>query len=413
MSLDEKYVARQPIFDRRLDVVAYELLARQGPAAFYDVADPDRATASVMDNGLHVHGFGSLTGGKRAFINITRELLTQGAAHLLPKGAAVVELLETILPDEDVLRACRDLKAQGYVIALDDFVRGEHLEGLIPFADIIKVDFLQVQGAARRTLFEAYRREGVQLLAEKVETHDDLAQALDIGYALFQGFFFSKPELVRCTDLPKFKLNYLRFLQEIWRPEIDFGCVEAVMQQEVSLSVRLLRYLNSALFGPRDAIGSIRRALVQLGERPLRRWGSLVVLGGLGEDKPHELVVTTLVRARLCEMLGARAGGLTEEASFLAGLLSTMDALLDRPKEAALDELAIDPAIKSAILSDATPLGRIVRLVAEYERGDWTAVEELLRKLPGRPVAAELPRLHKQALGWAEGVFGIGAGQAA
>ncbi len=354
----EVYVARQPIFDRRRQAVAYELLYRSGRVDRYDAISGNSATAQVIVNTFMSIGINHVTGGRRAFINFTKDLLLSHYVSVLPKDLVVIEVLESIDPVDEVIAACRELKRLGYKLALDDFVLvTEEYRALLGLADIIKVDF---QGASTRVLAElpaALRPHGVKLLAEKVETDAEYVQAIRWGYEYFQGYFFSRPVLVKGQDIPGFKANYLRVMQEVNRDELDFDRLEEVVKAELSLSVKLLRYVNSAAFVWRSRVESIGQALVALGEREFRKWVSLVCLTSMGEDKPRELLVQSAVRAYYCESV-ARQTGQTARGSdfFMVGLLSHLEAIIGRPLPVLLDSIPTHDDVRAALLDGRGPM---------------------------------------------------------
>ncbi len=380
-SVPKRFVARQPIFDQHRRVYGYELLFRSGLENFFSHPDGDLASDAVID-GFFLFGMEALTGGRRAFINCTRDVLLKGYASLLPKQRVALEILEDVTPDEEVINACRALKAAGYVIALDDFDDREVLRPLVDLADIIKVDFLAIKGEARRALVERFTPAGVRLLAEKVETHEDFKQAAEMGYAHIQGHFFARPEIVSGQDVPGFKLNYLRILQAILQPELNLAQMENIIKQDASLCFRLLRYLNSVLFGFREEIRSIRHALGLLGNEQVRKWASMVIASGMAQDKPSELVVNCLIRARFCEFLAEPIGLLSRSTDlFLMGLLSLMDAILDRPMASILDSIPVSPDIKTGLLGKEGIFHRAHTLVLACEGADWEALVEIAAKL--------------------------------
>jgi EAL and modified HD-GYP domain-containing signal transduction protein len=395
------FVARQPIFDKLKRVVAYELLFRSGFENFFSANDGDAASRTVMSGAVHIFGLASLTSGKPVFINFTRSLLLSKLAFVLPPTQLVVELLETVEPDDEVLNACKELRRHGYLIALDDFVLRPGYEPLISVADIVKVDFLQVKGEERKKVSQSLARSQVRLLAEKVETMDDFREAIQLGYTYFQGFFFSKPEIVSGREVPSHKLAHLRLIQELNQPELDFSAVEAILKSDLSLSLKLLRYINSAAIGLRYPVTSLRQAMVLLGEQNFRRWALLALTTSLLEDKPQELILTGVIRGRFCELIcqkvGWRAIGVDP---FLVGFLSVLDALLDQPLPQLLDELPIAPEIKDALSGRPTLLGFVYNLVIAYERADWERVSELIGKV-GLP-EGEVPLLYAEAVAWAD-----------
>lgn len=392
-------MARQPIFDRGKHVVGYELLFRSSLSNVFSHHDQDQASIQMMDTTLLGFGLDSLVGKVPGYFNVTRDVLIRELYAALPKDRAVIEVLESVEPDEEVIAACRAVKRSGYRLALDDFVLRADYEPLIALADTIKVDFLATKGATRGVVAGQFIPRGIELLAEKVETHADFEEASELGYTLFQGYFFCKPEMLSGKDIPSVKSTCLRFIQELHRPELDYDRLEAVIKSEVSLSVKLLRYLNSAGFGWRHEVTTIRQALRILGERPMKKWASLVALTLLGDDKPVELVVTSMVRAQFCEQIGL-AGALPgrEADLFLAGLLSTLDALLDRPMEDVLSQMAVPADIRSTLLGEPTRLSQILALAIAYDRGDWVRVSTIAKSVG--VAERTLPELYRESIEW-------------
>jgi c-di-GMP-related signal transduction protein len=393
------FVARQPIFDRRRTVVAYELLFRSGLQNAFGQNDPDRASLKMMDTTLFGFGLDSLVGDKEAYFNASRDVLVKDHWAVLPAGKSVIEVLESIPPDLEVAAACALIKRSGYRLALDDFVFKPEYELLLPYTDVVKVDFLTTRGEDRLNLARRFAPRGITMLAEKVETHEDFQDGLDAGYQLFQGYFFCKPEMVTGKDIPASKTNLLRLMQEINRPDIDFDRLEELIKSEVTLSVRLLRFLRSAGFGWKHDVNTIGQALRVLGERPARKWASLVVLTLIGEDKPAELLTTTLVRAQLCEQLGAEASLPERQADlFLVGLLSTLDAMLDRPMDQVLAQMSVSPEVQQALLTGDSLLSDTLQLAISYDRGDWEGVRRLAPRIAYPEVS--IPEAYRHAVEW-------------
>ena len=397
--MDEVFVARQPIFDRSLRVYGYEILFRHSSFEnFFSHPDPDEAATRVIHDSLNVFGLDVLAQDRRIFFNVTRSVLVENLVRMLPRERTVVELLETVSPDPEVIAACASLKAAGYMLALDDFVVYPGCEPLLDLADIVKVDFLVSSSATRAEVPARFRREGLLFLAEKVETAEDFREALELGYDLFQGYFFRRPEILAAREIPTTETNYLRLLQAVAQEPIDFGRVEEIVKHDVSLSVRLLRFLNSAFFGWRSQVTSIKQALVLLGERPLRKWVTLVAVTGLGTDRPEELVITALLRARFCEELAQRAGRGAEAFDlFVAGMLSALDSLLGRPLPDLLRELGVAPALREACLGGGEP---VFQLAVAYESGRWEEAAAIARRLGIDELT--LPGVYRDAVAWAE-----------
>lgn len=382
-SAGKHFVARQPILDHRLKIYAYELLFRSGLENFFDQAtDGDKATKQVISDSFLLFGIEKMTGRSRAFINFTRNLLVQGYPALLPKQYAVVEILENVEPDREVIKACVNLKKRGYLLALDDFVYHAKYEPLLKMADIIKVDF-RISGPEERAELARHLADyPLRLLAEKVETKEEFDEGVALGYELFQGYFFAKPVLVSHNELPSIKLQYLRMLQELNRPELSYTRLSEIISGDLSLSYKLLRYLNSAAFGLRHEVTNIRQALAMLGEKEIRKWCSLLTLHHLGQDKPQELVVASVVRAKLAELIAQRLGmGDKSGDMFLMGLFSLLDAICGLPLEELLRELPLSEEVRRALLQRSGIGGSILKLLEAQERGDWQEISRLAAEM--------------------------------
>jgi EAL and modified HD-GYP domain-containing signal transduction protein len=381
----DAFIARQPIFDRQLGVHAYELLFRSGLKDFFDHPDPDQASSKVIADSLLLPGLDSLTGGRPAFINVTRELLVGDGISLLPASTTV----------------CRKLKSKGYLLALDDFACGSPWESWLELADIVKVDVMASGPADRAVLARRFKHGGPRLLAEKVETKAIHLETASLGYQFFQGYFFARPTTLTARDIPTSRLHEIQLLREIHKPGLDFSALEEIIEHEVGLSYKLLRYINAAFFGWRGNVDSIRHALMLLGEREIRNWASVVIMAGMASDKPDELVTQALLRGRHCELL-APAAGLESRAhdSFLMGAFSLIDAILDCPLASVLREIPIASDIKDALLGESGPLRDLFTVVVAYSSGDWALVSERAKRL-GLDEAA-IPAHYIEALRWCD-----------
>lgn len=377
----QKFIARQPILDRNERVYGYELLFRAADEAFCRLQDGEQASVAVISDSLLLHGLNELTGSARAFINCARQTLLKGHAALLPRERVVLELLETVEPDDEVLAACRSLKDAGYLIALDDFA-GARQEALVGLADIIKLDVLATTEREREAVIRKYAPRGIKFLAEKVEKRAQFRTAMEQGYTYFQGYFFCKPEILSTRDIAPMKLVYFRVLQTVTQPEIDVRAVAESIKHDLSLSYKLLRFLNSALFMFSSRVTSIQQALRLLGEDGIRKWVALVTIFTLAEGRPAILVHTALLRAAFCEMLAPLLGAAERGADFFfLGLFSNIDVILGRPLSAILADLPIAEDVSNALLGGANPLRDVLQAVTAYEQGDWTAFAALAKKL--------------------------------
>jgi len=373
-----RYVARQPIIDRDEKVFGYELLFRNGFENAFS-GDPDEASRATLDRSL-LMGLDVLCDGRRAFVNCTRDTLIKGLVTLLPSTCTVVEILESVPADANVIAACHTLKEAGYMIALDDFVSDDPREPLADFADIIKVDLQLTTEDQRAALVKKFGPWRCRMLAEKVETQRDFERALEHGFVYFQGYFFRRPELMSTHDLPANRLNYLRMLQEVSRPELDLPALETLIKAEASVCYRLLRYLNSAMFSFKSEIHSVRHAMSMLGERDVRKWVRLVAAVGAGQDKTSDLVLSALVRGRFGELLAPLVPH-GESDLFLLGLLSLIDAMLEMPMADVLDRIPLDSATKAVLLGQPSPLRPVFQLILAHESGEWEAAAALSQNL--------------------------------
>jgi EAL and modified HD-GYP domain-containing signal transduction protein len=316
----------------------------------------------------------------------------------------VVELLETVEPDEEVIAVCRKLKELGYLLALDDFVFDQTMRPLIDLADIIKVDFLSTDRDQRAALIAQINPRRVRFLAEKVETDEEAENARHLGYSLFQGYFYSRPKIIQGRDVPGYKLNYLQLLREAMQQDLSLDKMEQIVSRDVSLAYKLLRFINSAAFSFRSRVQSIHHALVLMGVREIRKWVSLVALTGLGKDKSEELVVGSLIRARFCELVASRVGlGHRSSDLFLMGMFSMIDAFLDRPMQEALATLPLDDDIKIALLGGKNRCRDVYELTLAYERGDWEGLSQHTTVL--NLVEEEVPQLYLQSVELAHKVY--------
>jgi EAL and modified HD-GYP domain-containing signal transduction protein len=400
------FLARQPIFNWEQSVYAYELLYRGGPGDTTSGNLNDLAKSREMIDNLLVSGIKPITNGRLAFINATRETLIERHATMLPPEETVVEILETVAPDDDVLSACRDLRNDGYLVALDDFTGEESMMPWLDHVDFVKVDFLGTTPAAQSAIIERHQRDDLAFLAEKVETRADFERAMDLGYDYFQGFFFAKPAMVSERSVETISSHLFQLLKEVNSPQMDFDRIEMLFKSDVGFTFRLLRYINSAFFGLRSEVTSIRQALALLGERELRKWITLLALTRLAADQPSEVFTQAIVRARFSEELARRAGhkALTQKC-FIAGMFSLIDTMLGMDLKEILAELPVDDEIRAALLGQKNLLRRHFDCALPFESGDWQELDTAATDLDiAAPIAAEV---YRDAMKWTDDLMGM------
>jgi c-di-GMP-related signal transduction protein len=374
-----RFVARQPIFDRAEKVFGYELFFRDGLENYFQHTDADAAARSTLDSSLLL-GLDLLCDGRRAFVNCTRDVLLREYVTLLPSNLTVVEVLETVMLDQMVIDACSRLKEAGYMIALDDFMPDDPRQPLTELADIIKVDMKQTSPRQRAALVQRYGQCRCCMLAERVETREQYVAARQQGFAYFQGYFFRQPEVMSAREIPANQVNYLRVLQAVAEPQLNLREIEKIIKGEASLCYRLLRYINSAVFGFSSEIKSVQHALLMMGENEIRRWVRLVAAVAAGQQKSSELVFSALVRARFCELLAPRVdhGG---SDLFFMGLLSLMDSILEVPMSVITEKVPLDQDTKAVLLGGANRLRPIYQLMLAQESGAWQESSGLAARL--------------------------------
>ncbi|MCF7498601.1 MULTISPECIES: HDOD domain-containing protein [unclassified Pseudoalteromonas] len=403
------YAARQPILDKEKKLVGYELLFRDGVDNVFPEIDGDEATSRLIEGSQFNFGLDDLTDNKPAYINFTLETLQKGYPLLLGKDQIVVEILETIQPGKRLLAIVKDLKEKGYTLALDDYIHQPVWRHFYPFIDIIKIDFLTCTKESIQEVIEAIKPfPQIQLLAEKVETYEKYQLAVDMGFSYFQGFFFSKPEMVQSKTLPPSEMALAELLYETSSVDVNLKKITEVFERDVNLSYKLLRYSNSAAFKRRAEISTIKQALIVLGNEEIKRFLSLLFAAQVAADKPAELIRLSLTRARFTELLAINHGQLRDTGmAFLTGMMSLMDAILDEDMPSVMKKLPLSNDIKAALLDEEGQLAVYLRLVKQYEQANWQGAKDIQQELGLAP--EEVPDAYHDAVNWANeqmSVFG-------
>ena len=394
-------MARQPILDKSLNVYGYELLFRGEALDPEGRFDHDGATASVLYSSLFAFGMEKLTHGKNAFINFSDGMLKSGLMPRLPKKKITIEILEHVEPDEEVLTTCKALKTEGYKIALDDFLPDNPTVSLLPMTDIIKVDILNTTEELCTVIPQLFAGNNRIFLAEKVETYEQYRKAVDWGYTLFQGYFFCRPQRFETGEIRGNKQVCFELLKAMRDETTTMDRLEQIIQKDVYLSFAIIKFINSAAFGFRAKVKSVKHALALLGLKKIREFSTIILLKRLGNDKPDELIVASLIRGHFAEGLAKQIGRADQSGeAYLVGIFSLVDALLDRPMQQVLDELPVAEEVAAALQKRPGLLSFILDTVVSYEQADWIQHDEC--RLGLETSDGEIQQLYFDAVDWAE-----------
>jgi len=398
------YVARQPIFDKDQNVQAYELLFRSGMENIYPGGDGDFATEKLISNSFHTGGLEDLTKGKKAYINFTRKLIIEGSANALSPDDLVVEVLETIEPDEEVIQALKQLKKKGYTIALDDFVLEPKFEPLIDLADIIKIDFALTKPLERKKIVDKYIHRGIQFLAEKIESHYEFEEAKSIGYTLFQGFFFCEPEIIQGKDIPQYKYVYLNVLGDASKADLIREDLEEIIQTHPELNKNILKIACQLNLDRKLKLSTNQDLFDKVSLEDIKKCIYIQTIFILGRDKPEELTLKSLIRAKFSDFLILDLeGNKPSNNAFLMGLFSSLDVLLGRPMRDVIDKIPLEVIIKSSLLGEDTILRKIYEVVLSYEKGEWEQVDSATRKINLNEI--NYPKYYIHSVEWANNLI--------
>ncbi|MCT8127454.1 EAL domain-containing protein [Alishewanella sp. BS5-314] len=395
------YIARQPIFNKDKETIGYELLFRDGEANAFPKIDADEATSKLIMQHHLLMGVEKVTSNKLAFINFSEETLLHHFPTSIKPESMVIEVLETVPPTPELLATLKYLKARGYQLALDDHDFDPKWDPFLPFISYLKVDvqqfnLLQISRHLRRVADYPFT-----LLAERVETAEQFEKLKLMGFQLFQGYFFARPEMLKHKQLSSNKANLLALMAEASARTLDFERLADICQRDLGLSYKLLRFINHS--GQSQAITSVKHAMVYMGEAELKKFLALLVLANLQDGAPDELLRQSLVRARFCDAL-ANHVKLTKNppSSFLTGLFSNVHLIVEQPQDELLAQLPLVPEVKLALLKREGQFGHFLKLTEALEQADWPLTDDLLQSLPE---GAELAPIYLEAVAWAESIL--------
>ncbi len=374
------FLGRQPIFDRKRRTYAYELLYRNGTENLAFFRDPDDATRRVLEVAMLEWGFDRVVGDRYGFINAASGILHSGILDILPADRAVIELEEEMVFDAPVLDAIRAGHARGLRFALDDVTSVDRpgFADVAPFISVVKIDLQRVADGQLGTLVDDVRQRfpGALRLAQKVEEHSQFGQAVDLGFDLFQGYFFAKPEVMGRTERPANLTAAIQLMSEVNRPEVDLDRVEQLISTDPTLAYGLLRLVNSSSYGLTVHVQSIRHAIVMLGLAQVRHLAVLLTMATTAQAVSEELIVLAATRARMAAGMAGDDDALAN-MSFTAGLLSVIDAVFQCPMAELVSDLPLQNDVRRALVDGTGPVGEILATVYAFERADTAALERL------------------------------------
>lgn len=370
------FVGRQPILGPNLKTIGYEVLYRNCEVDQALFVDDSMATATVLLNTYLDIGLEHVVGSHLAFLNIPEQFLLEKYCEALPKNRVVLEILESVEPTPRVVDALGSLSQQGYTLALDDFVFHARYQQFLELADIVKVDVLGKSETQLRDEVRRLRDYRVRLLAEKVETRDMFTLCKDLGFFYFQGYFFYRPSIIKGRELPANRIALLDLLGKIQDPHVPFKQLVEHIRNDLSLSYKVLRYVNSAYVGLPRRVDSIDHAACMVGIDRIRTWATLIIMAS-GKEQPTEILIMALVRAKMCEYLGKTIGTPAQEKYFTMGLLSVLEALYEARMETILQNLPLPDDIIEALIHGTGQMGIVLGCVKAYELGEWTELKSL------------------------------------
>ncbi len=393
------FIARQPIFDRSLQVYGYELLHRTNSDNFYTGRDDNQATGELLYNSFLVLGLQDLTEGKKAFINFSKDLISSGVPGLLPPGEVVIEVLERDKVTVETLVSCLQLRDEGYTIALDDFVLNDDNLPLIAVADIIKVEYPTVSYEDQIGMIQKYGSK-IKFLAEKIETREDYYKAVQMGYDYFQGYFFSKPALIASKEIRSIPANLCLIMEELFRAEPSFHKLSKIIESDLGLSYKILKLANSVHYSSRNEIKSLTQALSFIGIEELKKWSSIMLLKKIGSVENAELIKVSIIRGKIMEML-AQTLQFREDSSwfYITGMFSYINVLMNQKMSQLVAGLPLPDEVKAALRGEDNIFRNMLDCVSSYDMNEDGGLERCdasLRRLGGQ----QFMRLYQEAIHW-------------
>lgn len=377
----EFFLARQAIYYSSKDVIAYELLYRNSINNKFDTSiEESKATYEIIKNIIYV-GFEVLTNNKRALINCSEEVLKSDIITILPKEHIIIEILETVEDNDDVIKRVAELKKMGYIFAIDDVVDFKSIEKFLEFVTYVKVDFMLTNKKSRKVLVDKLKKYNVVLLAEKIEYEEEYEEALALGFKLFQGFYFSKPRIIKGKDVAIKSNTILILMQELSKVDFDINTIENIMKSDVALMYKFMKFINSSNFGFKQQISDIKQAVAIVGQNQLQKWLLLVSFVDLGKEISSEYTNTVIIRARFCELIMDFIDKNKKSEAFIVGVFSEITSIIEDNIKNVICDLPIKNEIKDALLGKDNLLYKVLNLALAYEKMDVRKVNILCDNL--------------------------------
>lgn len=402
----EVFVARQPLFNRIEQVFGYEILYRNNQINEFPNFDGDQATADVIINSFLNIGIEKLSDGKPCFINFTENLLELQLPTYFQPRDLVIEILETVEPSPKIINICMELKNLGYKIALDDYTldtTNKFALDLLMLSDMVKIDFRETSESERQELEGLAKLHNKEMVAEKLETKEEYDKARNSGYHYFQGYYFSKPAILSSHDVPTYIHTYLEILELIRQENPDIDRISNLIEQDISLSYKLLKLINTLGFGLKRKVTNIRQAIIYIGLLELQKWLCILAVRerNSGNGISNELMQNCLIRSKMCEYVAKLIPGREETGSFfLTGMFSLMDVILNVPLEKVLSELPLDEIIIATLSGEKTIYRDVLDLVIASETADWKKIATGCKELEIEE--KELFKAYAESINWAK-----------
>lgn len=402
----EVFVARQPLFNRMEEVYGYELLYRHNNMNSFPNINGDQATTEVLINSFFNIGIDKLSDGKPCFINFTENLLELRLPTYFQPRDIVIEILESVIPSQKIIDICIELKQLGYKLALDDFIfdkSNPYSQSLLLLADMIKVDFQQTTKETRSDLETLAKKNNIELVAEKLETKEEYEQAKNKGYHYFQGYYFSRPLIMSTHDVPIYIHTYYKILELLNDEDPDVNRISKLIEQDISLSYKLLKLINTLGYGMKQKVTSIKNAIIYIGLIELQKWIYVLTVrenewkNGISFEVMHNC----LIRSKMCESVAKLIPGRQEYGSFfLTGMFSLMDTIMNRDMATILSDLPLDETIVQALSGEKNIQRDVLQLVIAAETADWTRIGLGCKELNIQE--KELFKEYAESISWAK-----------